>query len=72
MKAATHKDATRFAPSLLRRALATVKSFTIDNIIEWNLGDITVIIIITFININRLDILATITKISIIIIITND
>ena len=31
MKAATHEDATRFAPSLLRRALATAKSFTIDN-----------------------------------------
>ena len=31
MKAATHEDVTRFAPSLLRRALATAKSFTIDN-----------------------------------------
>ena len=31
MKAATHEDATRFAPSLLRRALAMVKSFTIGN-----------------------------------------
>ena len=32
VKAATHEDAMRFAPPLLRSALATAKSFTIDNI----------------------------------------
>ena len=30
-EAAMHENATRFAPSLLRRALAAAKSFTIDN-----------------------------------------
>ena len=43
MKAAAHQNATRFAPSLLRRALATVKSFTIDNrkntVVTFNLPD---------------------------------
>ena len=33
METATHKNATRFAPPLSRRALATSKSSAIDNIL---------------------------------------
>ena len=41
-KAATHEDATRFAPPLLRRALATAKSFTIDNTKIFNSSNLTI------------------------------